>query len=179
MIIVTKLTSIFLVGPEGAGKSTVGLEMADILKMDFYDSDAIIEERTGVSISWIYDVEGEEGFRKREQKVIEELVEIPNIILATGGGAILTPENRTLLAAKGLVIYLKATVEQQLTRTRRKDHRPGLQVDNIEASLQEMRQERARLYEEIADLVFTTDGHSIKNIAKEICNNLSSQGFKI
>lgn len=173
----SKLPSIFLIGPEGAGKSTVGLEMSEILKLPFYDTDAIAAKRAGVSISWIYDVEGEPGFRRREHAVISEYVEKPNIILATGGGAVLTPENRTLLAAKGLVIYLKATVEQLLGRTHRKDHRPLLQVDNVEKRLEEMRTEREALYESIADLTFSTEGNSIKYIAKKICITLRERGY--
>lgn len=173
----SKLPSLFLVGPEGAGKSTVGIEISDLLKIPFYDTDAVIEQRTGVSISWIYDVEGEAGFRQREHKVIAEFAEKPNIILATGGGAVLTLENRTLLAAKGLVIYLKATVEQQLIRTKRKEHRPLLRVDDVEGRLQEMKSARERYYEEIADLTFTTEGNSIKSIAKEICAILRERGY--
>lgn len=173
----SKLPSVFLIGPEGAGKSTVGMEMSEILKLPFYDTDAIVAERAGVSISWIYDVEGEAGFRRREHAVIKEYTVKPDIILATGGGAVLTPENCTLLAAKGLVIYLKATVQQLLGRTRRKEHRPLLQVDNVEQRLEEMKSERETLYESIADLTFSTEGNSIKFIAKTICATLRERGY--
>lgn len=173
-----KLPNIFLIGPSGAGKSTVGQELATVLKMDFYDSDRVIEEKAGVSISWIFDVEGENGFRKREIKVLQELTELPNVVIATGGGAILQPENRTMLAARGLVIYLKATVDQQLERIHRKDHRPLLQVKNVEEKLLEMREERQPLYEDIADVTFNTDSHSIKILVKEICDYLVSNGYR-
>jgi shikimate kinase len=174
---VSKLPSIFLIGPEGAGKSTVGQELARLLKTDFYDSDYVIEERSGVSISWIYDVEGEDGFRKREAKVIAELAAMPNVVLATGGGAILTAANRTVLASKGLVIYLKATVSQQLSRTRRKDHRPHLQVENVEEALHEMREEREKHYQAIADLSFETRADAIRSIAKDIYKVLQERGY--
>lgn len=172
-----KLPSIFLVGPSGAGKSTIGQELASLLKMDFYDSDQVIEERAGVSISWIFDVEGEEGFRKREMKIIQELTDLPNIILATGGGAILTPENRTVLAAKGLVIYLKASVEQQLERIHRTEHRPLLKVPDREAILRDMKDVREPLYEEIADIAFSTESQSVKAISREIHEYLLSKGY--
>ncbi len=174
---VSKLPSIFLIGPEGAGKSTVGMEMGAMLKLPFYDTDAIVAERAGVSISWIYDMEGDEGFRRREKTIIAELTGKPNIILATGGGAVLTPENRTLLAARGLVVYLKATVEQLLGRTHRKEHRPLLQVENVEERLEEMELEREALYESIADLTFSTEGNSIKSIAKAVCAVLRERGY--
>lgn len=172
-----KIPNLFLVGPSGAGKSTVGQELSVLLKMDFYDSDRVIEDRAGVSISWIFDVEGELGFRKREHKAIQALSEMSNIILATGGGSILQPENRTLLASRGLVIYLKATVDQQLERIHRKDHRPLLKVANVEETLLTMRQERQPLYEEIADVTFDTDSQSVKVVVKAIYDYLVEHGY--
>jgi shikimate kinase len=119
--------SLFLTGPMGAGKSTIGRQLSKRLNKEFHDSDHEIEARTGVDIPLIFELEGEAGFRKREQAIIEELTRIPDIILATGGGAILDPENRRHLSARGRVIYLHATVNQQLKRTRRDRNRPLLQ----------------------------------------------------
>lgn len=169
--------SIFLIGPSGAGKSTVGHELADILKMTFYDTDQVIEDRTGVSISWIYDVEGEDGFHKRQTAVLRELVEKPGIVLATGGDIVLVPENRNLLAGRGLVVYLTASIDQQLERTQRKDHRPLLQVDDVESRLAEMKEDREPLYEEIADITFDTEGNSVRHITKKILAHLEEQGY--
>ena len=173
----SKLPSIFLIGPAGAGKSTVGQELAKSLKMQFYDTDSTIERRAGVNISWIYDVEGEKGFRQREYAILAELAEKTNIILATGGDIVLLPESRVLLAAKGLVVYLKTTVDEQMERTRRKDHRPLLQVDDLEGRLHEMREERLPLYEEIADVTFNTDGKSVKAVSKQIYEHLREKGY--
>ncbi|PIQ43071.1 MAG: shikimate kinase AroK [Gammaproteobacteria bacterium CG11_big_fil_rev_8_21_14_0_20_46_22] len=169
--------SIFLVGPSGAGKSTIGLELAEALKMEFYDTDQVIESRTGVSISWIYDVEGEEGFHKRQTEVLRELVEKPNCVLATGGDVVLKTENRNLLAGRGLVVYLTASIDQQLERTQRKDHRPLLQVDDVEGKLEEMKADREPLYEEIADVTFDTAGHSVRAVTRKIMQHLEEQGY--
>lgn len=172
-----KKASIFLIGPSGAGKSTIGQELAKTLKMKFYDTDQVIEDSTGVSISWIYDVEGEEGFHKRQTKVLKDLVEKPNIVLATGGDVVLLDENRNLLAARGLVVYLTASVDQQLERTQRKDHRPLLQVDDVAGKLKEMKSERQPMYESIADVMFPTEGHSVRSITKKILQYLEEQGY--
>lgn len=172
-----KKASIFLIGPSGAGKSTIGQELSKTLKMAFYDTDQVIEESTGVSISWIYDVEGEAGFHKRQTSVLKELVEKSNIVLATGGDVVLTAENRRLLAARGLVVYLTASVDQQLERTQRKDHRPLLQVDDVAGKLKEMKLERQPMYEEIADVMFPTEGNSVRSITKKILQYLEEQGY--
>jgi len=169
--------SIFLIGPSGAGKSTVGEALAKALKMTFIDTDRVIEEKTGVSISWIYDVEGEAGFHKRQTDILKLLVEEPGVVLATGGEVILAPENRKLLGARGLVVYLKASVDQQLLRTQRKDHRPLLQVDDVEQKLVEMKDERQPLYEEIADISFDTEGYSVRHVTREIVRYLEAQGY--
>lgn len=152
----------------GAGKSTIGRTLAKELKLEFYDSDEEIEERAGADISWIFDIEGEEGFRKREQRVIDELTRKNNIVLATGGGAVMTPENRTALAARGTVIYLKTSLEQQFERTRRDTRRPLLQTDDLETRLQELREARDPLYEEIADISFETDKLTVKAVSNQI-----------
>lgn len=163
-----KVRNIFLVGPMGAGKSTIGRALAKELKLAFYDSDEVIEERSGADISWIFDIEGEEGFRKREQKVIDELTQKSNIVLATGGGVVMTPENRVALAARGTVIYLKTSLEQQYERTKRDTKRPLLQTDNLEERLVSLREQREPLYEELADISFETDKLTVKAVANNI-----------
>src|SRR5476649_1673101 len=111
-----KNNNIFLIGPMGAGKSSVGRYLAKQLGMDFYDTDEEVEKRTGVDLAWIFDVEGEDGFRKREAAVVVDLAKLSNVILATGGGTIITPENRDILAARGAIIYLEVALEHQHTR---------------------------------------------------------------
>lgn len=169
---ILKVRNIFLIGPMGAGKSTIGRALAKELKLDFYDSDEVIEERTGADIAWIFDVEGEEGFRRREQKVIEELTQNTNIVLATGGGVIMSPENRNALAARGTVIFLRASLQQQFERTKRDTKRPLLQTDDLEAQLEKLRLEREPFYEELADVSFETDKLTVKAVANNIIKYL-------
>lgn len=166
---IVKVRNIFLIGPMGAGKSTIGRTLAKELKLDFFDSDEVIEERAGADISWIFDVEGEEGFRKREQKVIDELTQKTNIVLATGGGVIMTPENRNALAGRGTVIYLKTSLQQQFERTKRDSpKRPLLQTEDLEGKLEDLRKEREPFYEELADVSFETDKLTVKAVANNI-----------
>jgi shikimate kinase len=165
---IVKVRNIFLIGPMGAGKSTIGRTLAKELKLEFFDSDEVIEERSGADISWIFDVEGEDGFRKREQKVIEELTQKTNIVLATGGGVIMTPENRNNLAARGTVIYLKTSLQQQFERTKRDTKRPLLRTDDLESRLESLREEREPFYEELADISFETDKLTVKAVANNI-----------
>ncbi|MEE4246414.1 MAG: shikimate kinase AroK [Kangiellaceae bacterium] len=162
--------NVFLVGPMGAGKTTIGKQLADILKLEFIDSDQEIERRTGAAIDWIFDIEGEEGFRNREQKVIEELTSQQGIVVATGGGAISRKENRTHLAARGVVIYLEASIEQQVERTRRDKRRPLLQNDDPETTLIELMGERDPMYREIADYVVATNDNTVKSVANKIAD---------
>jgi shikimate kinase len=164
--------SLFLTGPMGAGKSTIGRQLSKRLKMDFHDSDHEIEKRTGVDIPLIFELEGEAGFRKRESEVIDELSLLPNIILSTGGGAILDPENRQHLTSRGTVIYLHASVDQQLRRTRRDRNRPLLQTDNPRAKLEELMAIREPLYRETADIVINTDGMRVMDVVREIVRQL-------
>lgn len=168
--------NIFLVGPMGAGKSTIGRHLADLLKMEFYDSDAEIEARCGTDIAWIYDIEGEDGFRVREEKVIHELTEKNGIVLATGGGAVDSPLNRARLAARGDVVYLKVTVEQQMERTIKDKSRPQLQVTNKREVLEKFRDERTHLFEEIADYTVKTDERGVKTVASDIVKMLHGEG---
>lgn len=165
---IIKIRNIFLIGPMGAGKSTIGRALAKEIKLEFYDSDEVIEERAGADIAWIFDVEGEDGFRKREQRVIEELTQKSNIVLATGGGVVMTSENRNALAARGTVIYLKTSLQQQYERTKRDTKRPLLQTDNLNERLLELRDEREPFYEELADISFETDKLTVKAVANNI-----------
>jgi shikimate kinase len=162
-------SNIFLVGPMGAGKTTIGRRLAETRGMDFLDSDQEIESRTGVDIPYIFEKEGEAGFRKREKQMIAELSARSNLVMATGGGAILDAESRKLLSARGVVIYLHATIEQQLTRTARADNRPLLQnVGDRREVLERLFEQRDPLYREVADLVLATDGRNAKLLINEI-----------
>ena len=165
--------NIFLVGPMGSGKSAVGRHLAKILHMPFLDSDAEIESRTGVDIPFIFEKEGEAGFRRRENEVIESLTGQSNIVLATGGGAIVADENRKLLGARGTVVYLHATVEQQERRTRRGRERPLLEGGDRSQILRDLMQFRDPLYRAIADIVIETDGRSVAAVAGDVRNNLA------
>ena len=164
--------SVFLTGPMGAGKSTIGRQLSKQLKMAFHDSDHEIEQRTGVDIPLIFELEGEAGFRRRETAVIDELTRLPDIILATGGGAILDPVNRQHLGSRGRVIYLHASVDQQLKRTGKDRNRPLLQTDDPRATLEELMAVRDPLYREIADLVVDTDGKRVRDVVRQIIQQL-------
>ncbi len=157
----------------GAGKSTIGKYLADHLKLQFADTDSEIESRTGADIPWIFDVEGEEGFRDREQQVVEEMTLWDNVVLATGGGVVLRPENRRALGARGYVIYLYATVDEQVRRTRRDRKRPLLQKGDPEKVLRELMAVRDPLYREIADHIIETDGCSPKTVAQRLVKELA------
>lgn len=168
--------NIFLIGPMGAGKSTIGRHLADLLKMEFYDSDAEIEKRCGADIAWIFDIEGEDGFRVREEKVIHDLTEKNGIVLATGGGVVASPINRARLAARGVVVYLKVTVDQQMERTAKDKSRPQLQVDNKREVLEKLRDERTTYFEEIADYTIQTDERGVRTVAGDIVKMLHGDG---
>lgn len=169
----SKLNNIFLVGPMGAGKTTIGRLLAEELHKEFFDSDQIIEERAGANISWIFDVEGEEGFRVRERNVIQELCGYENIVLATGGGAVLAEQNRKNLRKGGVVVYLMATIGQQVERTRRDQKRPLLQnVDDPRARLVSLMESREPLYREVADHMVMTSRRSPKAVCNEILQML-------
>ncbi len=161
--------NIFLIGPMGAGKSTIGRQLAQQLNMEFVDSDQEIEQRAGADISWIFDVEGESGFRKREERIINELTQRQGIVLSTGGGAILSKDTRNYLSARGIVIYLQTTVDKQYERTQRDKKRPLLQdVEDPRQVLEDLAKIRNPLYEEIADIVLPTDEQSAKVMANQI-----------
>ena len=160
--------NLFLVGPMGAGKSTLGRHLAEVLQRPFYDSDRVIEERTGADIPWIFDMEGEEGFRRREEEVIDELTAIDNIVLATGGGAILREANRQHLHQRGCVIYLWTPVELQLKRTRNDRNRPLLQQPDPEAVLLRLFEERDPLYRETAHHVIPTTSGNMRKVSDQV-----------
>ena len=165
--------NLILIGPMGSGKSAVGRALARELHRDFFDSDDVIEERTGVDIPYIFEKEGEEGFRLREAKVIDELTGLDGIVLATGGGAVVRDENRSCLGARGFVVYLKTSVDQQLKRTNRGRERPLLsQVDDRRERLDTLMQSREPLYLEIADLIVATDGRKVQAVARDILDRL-------
>jgi shikimate kinase len=160
--------NVFLVGPMGAGKSAVGRQLARMLHLTFVDSDEEIESRTGVDIPFIFEKEGEQGFRRREAAVIDELSARAGIVLATGGGAVLDDASRSRLGARGYVVYLRTSVDQQLARTSRGRQRPLLETDDPRATLDALLAEREPLYLEIADLVIDTDGRKVQSVANEI-----------
>ena len=161
--------NIFLVGPMGAGKSTIGRQLAQQLNMDFVDSDAVIEERAGADISWIFDLEGEEVLRKREERIINELTQLQGVVLSTGGGAVMSKENRNYLSARGIVIYLETSVDKQYQRTQRDKKRPLLQgTDNPRQVLEDLAKVRNPLYEEIADITLPTDEQNAKVMVNQI-----------
>ncbi|MEM0910089.1 MAG: shikimate kinase AroK [Pseudomonadota bacterium] len=164
--------NVFLVGPMGAGKSTIGRHLADELHLEFFDSDQEIERRTGADISWIFDLEGEDGFRKREENIIEELTEKQGIVLATGGGSVISKKIRNHLSARGIVVYLQTTIDKQVARTQRDKRRPLLQNDKPEQVLVELASERNPLYEEVADYIVDTDDQSARAVANQIINKI-------
>ena len=158
----------------GVGKSTIGRQLADLLVFAFFDSDHEIERRTGAAIPLIFAVEGEAGFRRRETAVIDELTQSRGIVLATGGGAILLPANRTVLRDRGCVVYLQADIDTLYERTRRDRNRPLLQTENPRAKLEELMTIRAPLYLETAHIVVPTDQRGAGQIAREIATQLQN-----
>ena len=164
--------NIFLVGPMGAGKSTIGRHLADELHLEFFDSDHEIESKTGADIAWIFDLEGEEGFRKRELDTINELSDKQGIVLATGGGSIITPAVRNRLSARGIVVYLQTTIDKQVARTQRDKRRPLLQNDDPETVLRNLAKERNPLYEEVADYVVDTDDQRARSVANQMIQKI-------
>ena len=166
--------NLFLVGPMGAGKSTIGRRLAKVLSREFMDSDKEVEQRSGASIPLIFEMEGEAGFRGREKAVIADLTQRQNIVLATGGGAVLDPDNRRCLAERGFVIYLHASVDEQLRRTRRDRNRPLLQTADPRGRLESLLEIRDPLYREVADLIVATDGYQARRVAQRILRRLRS-----
>jgi len=164
--------SIFLVGMMGAGKTSVGRVLAKRLQKSFYDSDQVIEDRTGVKIPVIFEIEGEAGFRVRESTVIDELTELRDIVLATGGGSVLIETNREKLRTRGTVVYLRATVRDLLNRTRHDKNRPLLQAADPRARLTELHEKRDPLYREVAHLIVDTGNQSLTSLVNRLCHLL-------
>lgn len=164
--------SIFLIGPMGAGKSAVGRKLAEELQCEFHDSDEVIEQRTGVDIPYIFEREGESGFRARERQVIDELTQLPGIVLATGGGAAQDATNRGHLGSRGRVVYLHASVNQQLRRIRSIRGRPMLRDGDPREILESLMALRDPQYREIADIIVETDGRRVAAVTREIRRRL-------
>jgi len=160
--------NLILIGPMGAGKSTIGRRLAECLHREFRDSDQVIEERTGACIPWIFEKEGEAGFRCREKAVIRDLCARDNLVIATGGGAILDPENRETLTASGMVVYLTVELDEQLERVRRDSNRPLLQTPDPRARLETLNRERDPLYRQTAHLVVATQGRYLRRVLRTI-----------
>ena len=163
-----KHNNLFLVGPMGAGKTTIGRFLAENLNLEFVDLDAEIEDRCGANIPWIFDVEGEDGFRKRESKMLDEVASRNGVLLATGGGAVLSENNRKILKQRGYVVYLSASVGQLLERTAHDRNRPLLQVDNPREIIEKLISDRDPLYKEVADLVVVTEKRKPQLVAEDI-----------
>lgn len=172
MPLMSKRDNLYLVGLMGAGKTTVGRLLARHYGCVFHDSDHEIEARTGVKIPVIFEIEGEAGFRKREEAAIAELTALNGIVLATGGGAILSPANREVLRRNGVVIYLRGTPEHLYERTRHDRNRPLLQTDNPLEKLRELYRQRDPLYREIADVVMDTGRQSVSGMARILLGKL-------
>lgn len=167
--------SLFLVGPMGAGKTTIGRHLARLLERDFIDLDAEIEARCGADIPWIFDVEGEQGFRDRESALLRELAGRQGLVVATGGGVVLRAENRDLLRAQGLVVYLSVAPRELYERTRNDVHRPLLQVPNRREVIERLVAERDPLYREVATLVYSGGRRGAKAAAEEIGRLLAAR----
>ena len=165
--------NIYLIGPMGAGKTSVGKQLAALTGAKFIDSDNEIERRTGVSIAWIFEKEKEAGFRKRETEIIKELTEKNNIILSTGGGSILAETNREYLKSTGFIVYLKVSLDIQFERTnRRKGARPLLNESNPKEKLEVLNKNREPIYITLADLTINTDHCSPQQVAKTILKKI-------
>lgn len=169
--------NVFLVGLMAVGKSTVGRLLAQQLGYTFYDTDQIIEERAGADVAWIFDVEGEQGFRDRETQVIDELSQLEEVVVATGGGAVLRDCNRQMLAARGCVVHLDSPLDRLLERTQKDKKRPLLRNGNPGQTLARLRVEREPLYREVADYRFVTDRQSPKVLVRTIVARLEEDGL--
>ena len=169
MVVPVHPSNVFLIGPMGAGKTTVGSLLAKAMGREFFDSDTVLQERTGVTVSEIFEREGEQGFRRREREVIAELVQQKNIVLATGGGAVLDADNRRLLASRGTVIYLQVSLEAQLQHLHADRSRPLLQNGDPEEILKRLSSKRGPLYQELCDHQVNMEGLT----ARTACQNIA------
>jgi shikimate kinase len=167
-------TNVYLIGPMGSGKTTIGQRLAKILGLEFLDNDHELEEQTGASVSLIFDLEGEEGFRKRETAMLKKLSARKNVLIATGGGSILKQENRDILRRSGLVVYLRTSVSQQIRRLSRDKSRPLLQSGDREEKLARLAKERNPLYEELADVTFPSQNRGLEAAARALHQTILS-----
>jgi shikimate kinase len=168
--------NVFLVGLMAVGKSTVGRLLAQQLGYEFYDTDQVIEERAGADVAWIFDVEGEAGFRDRETHVLDELTRLEGVVVATGGGAVLRDCNRQMLKSRGLVIHLDSPLYRLVERTQKDKKRPLLNQGDPAKTLARLRVEREPLYREVADFRFVTDRQGPKALVKSIVTRLEEEG---
>ena len=168
--------NIFLIGPMGSGKTTIGQRLAKLLGLEFLDCDHELEAATGASVSLIFDVEGEEGFRARETKMLDQLTARSGVLIATGGGVVLREENRDLLRERGTVVYLRTSVSQQLRRLSRDKSRPLLQTEDRRAKLTRLAEERNPLYREITDIEFPARNRGLDTVAAELAQTIRAHG---
>ena len=168
----SKAARVFLIGPMGAGKSTIGRHLADLLQKEFLDADHEVERRTGASVALIFEIEGEAGFRRREAAVLEELTQRDNVVLATGGGAVLADANRQALKSRGIVVYLQAPIDTLVARTHRDRNRPLLREGERRARFEEIMRVREPLYRATADIVAVTDHRAPAVVAQEIASKI-------
>lgn len=170
--------NIFLIGPMGSGKTTIGQRVADLLGLEFLDCDHELEVQTGASVSLIFDVEGEEGFRARETRMLDEITSRSGVLVATGGGVVIRPENRNMLRERGTVVFLKTSVTQQLRRLSRDRSRPLLQTEDRRKKLRDLARDRNPLYEELADIEFPAQNRSLDAVAQQLANLIRAHGTK-
>ncbi len=169
------IQNVFLIGPMGSGKTTIGKHLAKLLKLGFYDCDHELERQTGASINLIFDVEGEAGFRKRESRLLEQLTARKAVLISTGGGVICQEENRSLLRTRGFVVYLKTSIENQLKRLSQDKSRPMLQAEDRVQRLLDLARVRNPLYDATADMVFNTRDQSVHSTAKQLYSAIRQQ----
>tara|TARA_B100000676_G_C17713121_1_gene647341 strand:+ start:162 stop:677 length:516 start_codon:yes stop_codon:yes gene_type:complete len=169
---VSEVQRVFLVGPMGTGKTTIGNKLAKALNFEFIDADEALEKRTGASITLIFDVEGEQGFREREEKILDDLTQREQVVLATGGGAVLRETNRAALSERGFVVYLRSPIETLIERTRFDTSRPLLKTEDPAATLREIMENREPLYEAVADVIVDAETLNIKQIVQRIADEL-------
>lgn len=168
--------NIVLIGPMGAGKTSIGKALSREIGWEFYDSDQVIEERAGVELLWIYDLEGEEGFHRREQKVIGDLMQKRNIILATGGSTVAIAENRQAISRNGVIIYLSTSLDDQLVRTGYSKKRPlSAEVEERRSILKRLYDEYVQLYEALADIIYNTDHKSTHTAVTDLVKLIKEQ----
>lgn len=179
--IVKSFLNIVLVGPMGAGKTSTGKALAREIGWEFYDSDQVVEKRAGVDLLWIYDLEGEAGFQKREHAVISELAKMPNIVLATGGGTLATCENRKILSSNSLIVYLSTSLEEQLIRTGYNNKRPlSSKVEERRVALSTLQEKHVPYYEGLADIVYTSDSKTTKGSVTKLVELIAEKNiFKL